>query len=223
MSARHVARTTQHPVHTVHRAGAAVLGVGLLVFAALGLANGLPFLATQGATVLGLSSNGLLSTISIVAGVVLVAAAAARGAVASTMTATIGGLFVLSGLAHLAVLHTPLNILAFRLPNVFFSLVAGMLLLFLGTYGRLAGGLPPDNPYRRNRSRRADEPLPRQREPEIRAGQQEMLDAEIAMGEGHPTAHQRALVEQELTDRRATERRRAYALAGRDERPRGRG
>lgn len=207
-----------HPVHTVHRAGAGLLGVGLWGFAALGFANGLAFFSTRGAPVLGLSSNGLLSAISVVAGAVLIAAAATRGPVASTVTAAMGALFVLSGLAHLAILHTPLNILAFQLPNVFFSLIAGMLLLFLGTYGRLAGGLPPDNPYRRDSSARA-EPHPPDRALETEDRRQEMLEAEIALGEGCPTPRQQELVEQELADERAYQRRRAWRLAGHEDSP----
>ncbi len=202
-----------HPVHTVHRAGAGLLGAGLWVFAALGFANGLDFFSTQGAPILGLSSNGLLSTISVVAGAVLVAAAAVRAQLASTVTAVVGGLFVLSGIAHLAILHTSLNILAFGLSNVFFSLIAGMLLLFLGTYGRVAGGLPPDNPYRRDSSHRTAPDSP-ERAPETPAQSQEMREAEIAMGDGHPTPRQQALVERELIEKRAYERRRAWRLAG---------
>lgn len=140
-----------HPVHVVHRVGAGLLGLGLWVFAALGFANGLPYLSTSGEWVLGLSSNGLLSTISLVAGAVLIAAAMWKGPAASTATAAIRAAFVLSGLVHLAILNTPLNVLAFRMPNVLFSVIAGLLLLVLGSYGRFAGGLPPDSPYRSHR------------------------------------------------------------------------
>jgi len=44
-----------------------------------------------------------------------------------------------------------LNLLAFRIPNVVFSFVAGALLLFLGSWGRFSGRLPDDNPYRQER------------------------------------------------------------------------
>jgi len=49
------------------------------------------------------------------------------------------------------VLGTQLNLLAFQISNVVFSFVAGGLLLFLGAWGRFAGHLPDDNPYRRER------------------------------------------------------------------------
>lgn len=211
----------QHPVHIVHRVSAAALGLGLWVFAALGFANGLAFFSTQGQSVLGLSSNGLLSTISAVAGAILLGSAVWGGPVASMVTAALGVLFLLSGLAHLAVLHTGFNILAFRLPNVFFSLIAGMLLLFVGLYGRLSGGLPPDNPYRQAHPRRTDRPDPAEQlaeqhtEPDEH--ERQLLEAEIAMGEGHPTDEQAELVEHEQAVRRRQERSRAYRRTiGRD-------
>jgi hypothetical protein len=37
-----------HPVHTLHRIDAVLLGVGLLVFATLGLLRGLGFFSTRG-------------------------------------------------------------------------------------------------------------------------------------------------------------------------------
>ncbi len=143
-----------HPLCKVYRVGAALFGGGLIIFGGLGFANQLAFLSTNGRQILGLSSNGLLSLISLVVGFVLVMAAVIGGPVSSTVTATIGGLFIVSGLANLAVLDTPLNLLAFKIQNVLFSLIAGMLMLFVGLYGRVSGGLPNDNPYVRARRRR---------------------------------------------------------------------
>lgn len=207
-------RTVQsHPVHTVHRIGAVLLGLGLWVFGILGLARGLEFFSTRGTVVLGLSSNGLLSVISLVAGAVLIGCAAWGGRQASTVTTFVGALFLLSGLVHLAILNSPLNVLAFRMPNVLFSLVAGLILLCTGLYGRLSGGLPPDNPYRREhpmRTRRPDpeEQLDDERQP-VETEEQQYRDAEIAMGEGHPTPEQTQLVMRDQARRRAVERARA--------------
>ncbi len=202
----------QHPVHVVHRVSAAVLGLGLWVFAGLGFAHGLRFLTTEGQTVLGLSSNGLLSTISVVAGALLLGAALRGGPVASTVTGALGVLFLLSGIVHLGILHTEFNILAFRLSNVFFSLVVGMLLLFVGLYGRVSGGLPPDNPYRQAHPRRKDRPLPQEQEQEalVDENEQRLEEAELAMGEGHATPEQTALVEHDQARRREEEYDRAY-------------
>ena len=41
--------------------------------------------------------------------------------------------------------------------NVIFSFVVGTVLLMFGFYGRVSGGLPPDNPYHRARHGRDPE------------------------------------------------------------------
>lgn len=135
----------------VHRVGAVVVALVITAFGILGLVGGLGFFDTRGAPVLGLSSNGLLSTISLVTAAILVGAAVRGGRLASTVMMVIGVLFLVSAFANLAVLRTSVNVLAFRLPNVFFSLGAGLVLLLLGAYGRLSAGLPTDNPYRLER------------------------------------------------------------------------
>ena len=63
-------------VFAVQRVGAVLVAVFLLVFGVLGFADGLDYFSTDGERILGLSSNGMLSTISVVVAVVLLAAAA---------------------------------------------------------------------------------------------------------------------------------------------------
>lgn len=195
----------------MHRIGAAVLGVGLCVFGTLGLVNQLGFLSIEGEEVLGLSTNGLLSTISIVVGVILIAASLRGGRISSTVTTIIGALFLLSGLLNLAVLDTKFNLLAFEIPNVIFSFIAGMMLLFLGCYGRFSGGLPADNPY--YQQRHPDELRPSAGDAGDRQARSEadrLLAAELAFGEGHATLEQEMLV-RENAQRRADEaHRRAW-------------
>lgn len=86
-------------------------------FGVLGFINQLEFFSTEGDRVLGLSSNGLLSTVSVVVGGVLIGAGARGGRTASTVTAVIGVLFLLSGLGNLAVLNTSANLLASASPT----------------------------------------------------------------------------------------------------------
>jgi hypothetical protein len=194
-----------HWVERVHRVGSVLLGLGLLVFGMLGFVDRLEFLSTQGQDVLGLSSTGALSAISLIVATVLIAAAVRGGRAASTTTAVVGGLFLLSGLVHLAILDTPVNLLAFRMPNVVFSLIAGMLLLFLGAYGRISAGLPADNPY--YRSRHPDEPhVPPQR----RAEEDGAIADEVAVAEGHATFEQVQRVRAEAQRRADEARRRAW-------------
>ncbi|WP_101258730.1 DUF4383 domain-containing protein [Streptomyces barkulensis] len=136
-----------HRLAGVYRYGAAVSGAILLVFGILGFANRLDFFDTTGSEIAGLSSNGLLSLISVTVGTLLIAGAAIGGNLASTLNMTVGVLFILSGFANLALLETSANILAFRMPNVIFSFLMGLVILTFGMYGRISGGLPHDNPY----------------------------------------------------------------------------
>lgn len=138
-------------LNRLHRIGAMVFGLGLGVFGILGLVNQLEPFSTEGQPVLGLSSNGLLSVVSLVVGSILVAAGVRGGRLASTVLVVVGTAFLLSGVVNVLVLDSPLNLLAFRMSNVIFSLVAGALLLFLGSWGRFSGGLPDGNPYQRER------------------------------------------------------------------------
>jgi len=149
-----------HPVHTVHRIGAAAIGAFLICFAVLGFARGLAFMATEGPVVLGLASNGLLAGISLVVGAVLLASAVIGGPPASTTSIVLGVLFILSGLVNSLLLGTRMNLLAFRPPNVVFSVVVGAVLLIMGSYGRITGGLPLDNPYHRDLSGDPVEAMP---------------------------------------------------------------
>jgi hypothetical protein len=146
-------RAPETPLDHLHRVGAVVFGIGLAGFGALGLASRLEMFSTSGRSVLGLSSNGLLAVVSLVVAAILVAAGLAGGRTASTVLVLAGSAFVLSGLVNALVLGTRLNLLAFRMPNVVFSFVAGALLLFLGAWGRFAGHLPDDNQYWRERHR----------------------------------------------------------------------
>ena len=180
-----VRRGTASGLDHLHRAGAVVFGLGLGAFGVLGLVNRLDFFSTTGRPVLGLSSNGALSTISLAVAVVLIAAGLRGGRMASTTLVVVGAAFVLSGLVNVLVLGTSLNLLAFRIPNVVFSFVAGALLLFLGAWGRFSGRLPDDNPYRRERhGNETPDPLPSHfDDPESATAARELAEAERAVAQ----------------------------------------
>ncbi len=135
----------------LHRVGAVLFGLGLGTFGVLGLVERLDWFSTSGAPVLGLSTNGLLSAVSLVVAVVLVAGGVRGGRTASTVLTVVGTAFLLSGVLNVLLLEGPYNLLAFRIPNVVFSLVSGGLLLILGAYGRFTGRLPDDSPYAEER------------------------------------------------------------------------
>lgn len=141
----------------VHRVGAVVVAAVIGLVGILGFVGGLAFFDTSGSPVLGLTTNGALSTVSLLTAAVLVAAAIRGGRLASTVMIVIGTLFLISAFGNLAVMGTSLNLFAFRLPNVFFSIGAGLVLLVLGAYGRISSKLPQDNPYRMERHPDEDE------------------------------------------------------------------
>ncbi|HEY2220850.1 DUF4383 domain-containing protein [Actinomycetospora sp.] len=136
-----------HHVHTVHRLAAASTGAFLLLFGVLGSVRAPAFLTTSGADVLGMSTNGLLATLSLLMGAALIFAAVRSGPVASTISLVAGGLFLASGMVNTMVMGSAMNVLSFGLVNVLFSLVVGAVLLILGAYGRFSGALPADSPY----------------------------------------------------------------------------
>ena len=116
---------------------------------------------------------------------ILIAAGLRGGRTASTVLVVIGAAFVASGLVNTLVLGTPLNLLAFRIPNVVFSFVAGALLLFLGAWGRFTGRLPDDNPYRQE-CHQGDNPdaLPTTcHDPDDIQAARELADAERAVAQ----------------------------------------
>jgi hypothetical protein len=197
-------------VFRVQRTGALCVGVFLLVFGLVGIAGGLSFFSTQGERILGLSSNGLLSTISIVVGLVLVGAALLGPRVASTVMIVLGCLFLLSALANLAVLRTSFNILAFEVSNVLFSIAVGLLLLTLGAYGRVSGNLPTDSPYAHEHAEDPRPPESYPSTPEEFAAEAAMREAEIAVSNHLGTEDQRRRVQAMALVHSRADRRRVW-------------
>jgi len=197
-------------VYPVQRDGAILVALFLLVFAGLGFASGQPFLSVEGRPVLGMSSNGLLSTVSVVVALVLLAAAARGPRAASTVMMVLGPLFLLSAFVNAFVLETRLNWLAFSLSNVIFSLVVGLVLLLLGTYGRIGGHLPPDSPYAHPAADESDYVDERPRTPEEVAAEEAMREAEIAVVQHAATAVQARRVQAMAQEHTRTDRRRVW-------------
>jgi hypothetical protein len=197
-------------VFTVQRIGALTVAAIIAVFGLLGFLGGLDFFSTDGGEVVGMSSNGLLSAISLLTAAVLVVAALRSPRVASTVMIVVGTLFLVSALANLAVLRTSFNILAFEIENVAFSVVAGLVLLLLGAYGRLTGNLPPDSPYAGHRTPPAPEPSEFPSTPAEFAAERAMRSAEIAVVQHIATADQRRRVAAMAQVHSRTDRRRVW-------------
>lgn len=197
-------------VYTVQRIGALTVAAMIFIFGVLGFAGGLDFFSTDGGPILGLSSNGLLSTVSVLTAAVLVASALRSPRTASTVMIVVGTAFLISALANLAVLQTSFNVLAFRFQNVVFSIVAGLFLLMLGAYGRISGNLPPDSPYARARPDDAPPPEAFPSTPAEFAAERAMRAAEIAVVNHVASADQRARVAAMAQVRSRGDRRRRW-------------
>ncbi|MEU0805614.1 DUF4383 domain-containing protein [Streptomyces sp. NPDC005970] len=136
-----------HRLSQIYRVGAGLVGLILVAFGILGLVHKIGFFDTGGASVAGLNTNGALSVLSIIIGVLLFVGMVIGGNFASTLNIVLGVAFLVSGFVNLALLETSFDFLAFRLQNVLFSFVVGLMLMWFGMYGRVSGGLPHDNPY----------------------------------------------------------------------------
>lgn len=136
-----------HRLSRFYRVGAGLMGLVLVAFGILGLIDRIGFFDTRGDTIAGLNTNGALSVLSITVGLLLFVGMVIGGNFASTLNMVLGILFILSGFVNLALLDRSFNPLAFRIPNVLFSFVVGLMLMFFGMYGRVSAGLPHDNPY----------------------------------------------------------------------------
>ncbi|MEZ0091697.1 DUF4383 domain-containing protein [Streptacidiphilus sp. EB129] len=144
-----------HRLGQVYRYSAGTIGLFLVVFGIFGFTNHVGFFSTHGDKVAGMSSNGLLSLLSVLFGVLLMAGAVRGGNDASTLNICVGVLFILSGFVNLGLLDGKHNFLAFHMQNVLFSFVVGVLLMMFGMYGRVTTHLPYDNPYWKERHPKA--------------------------------------------------------------------
>ncbi|MFJ8080901.1 DUF4383 domain-containing protein [Streptomyces sp. NPDC096205] len=157
-----------HRLSKVYRVGAGLMGLALLAFGILGLTNNIGFFDTGGDQVAGLNTNGALSVLSIVVGVLLFVGMVIGGNFASTLNMVLGVLFIINGLLNLGLLETEYNFLAFEIQNCLFSFVVGILLMTFGMYGRVGSALPHDNPYWR--ARHPGQAEAEQRAPDLSTG-----------------------------------------------------
>jgi hypothetical protein len=197
-------------VYAVQRTGAVLVAAFLLVFGLLGFASGQDFASTEGRSVLGMSSNGLLSTLSVVVAVVLLFAAARSPRTTSTVMMVLGPLFLLSAFVNSIVLGTRLNWLAFEISNVIFSVAVGLPMLLLGAYGRIGSRLPPDSPYVHASADDADYVDERPTTPEEVAAEEAMREAEIAVVQHAATPEQYRRVQAMAQVHTRADRRRVW-------------
>ncbi|KUP95757.1 DUF4383 domain-containing protein [Thermobifida cellulosilytica] len=158
-------RPADRRLGNVYRFGAALTGGVLVVCGLFGAADQSTLLTSEGEVVSGISATEARGFLMVAFGSLLLGGAVVGGTFASTVNIVLGAVFVLSGLTALAVLDTPYNLLALRMPNVICVFVVGVVLLTFGMYGRFSGRLPYDNPYWRSRHPHAVPEPPRRQRP----------------------------------------------------------
>lgn len=136
-----------HHLRPVYRAVAGLIGLYFLAFGILGTAAswGDPLFDRGAVWVLGLRTNLAWSLLAAVLGVVVLAAVVIGGNLYQRVTTVAGwGLLVLA-VFHLAVLQTEVNILNFSMVDVLACMVAGLLLITAGLYGRVQPAGAPEH------------------------------------------------------------------------------
>jgi hypothetical protein len=127
-----------HHLQPLYRVLAALCGLYVLAFGVVALIQirdtdtfareGLPW-------VLGLRANRAFAILSVVAGVVLIVGAVVGGMLDRWINMIGGVVFILAGMAMMALMETELNILGFTMTTCIVSFVIGLVLLTAGLYG----------------------------------------------------------------------------------------
>jgi hypothetical protein len=128
-----------HPLRPLYRALAGLIGVYVLVFGVVGFfrTQGMDVFANKGEWVLGLTTNPAFSVLSVVNGLILVAAVLIGRNLYHLLSLVAGSVFMAAGLAMLVLLRTDLNFLGFTMTNCIVSFVFGTVVLAAGLYGRV--------------------------------------------------------------------------------------
>ena len=127
-----------HPLRPLYRFLAALTGLYVLLFGIVGLvdSSGHAPLSRDHIVALGLRTNMAFSVLSIVVGLVVVAAAVIGRNVDFAVFLFGGLVFLVSGMAMLVVLQTSLNVLNFTVATCVVSFLIGLVLVTAGLYGR---------------------------------------------------------------------------------------
>jgi hypothetical protein len=128
-----------HHLRPLYRVLAALSGLYVLVFGIAAVAHVADggFFARDGLpTVLGLRGNRAFASLSILAGVALIAAAVIGGNLDRWVNLIAGVVFLSAGMAMMTVMQTGLNLLGFTMTTCIVSFVIGLVLFAAGLYGR---------------------------------------------------------------------------------------
>jgi hypothetical protein len=133
-----------HRLGPFYRVCAGLCGLYVLAFGVVGFAKtaGMDFFAEDDLPeALGLKTNRAFAVLSIVMGAIVVAGAVIGRNIDHLINLVGGGVFLVSGMAMLAFLHTDLNFFGFEVSTCVVSFIFGMVLLTAGLYGKVG---PPE-------------------------------------------------------------------------------
>ncbi|GAA0817189.1 DUF4383 domain-containing protein [Spirilliplanes yamanashiensis] len=128
-----------HRFRGTYRGLAALCGLLFLVAGIVGIivTSGGEFFSRGSHWALGLRTNPAQAWLSVVIGVVLVAAAAIGGNVHHRVSSGGGWALMVLGVFGLAVLQTDVNVFNFSVVNIIVLLVTGLVVLLAGLYGKV--------------------------------------------------------------------------------------
>jgi hypothetical protein len=128
-----------HPLRPLYRVIGGLAGLYVLLFGIVGLVgtSGTDLFGHPSVYALGLRTNLAFSLLSIVAGVVIVAGTVIGRNVDQTVNWYGGWVFMVAGMAMLALLETDANFLNFSVATCVVSFVIGLALMVSGLYGKV--------------------------------------------------------------------------------------
>lgn len=137
-----------HQLRPLWRVLAFLAGVYILVFGIIGFIQsrdaGLDWFAQTGQpTVMWLKANPAFSVMSIVVGAIVVLGALIGRNIDRWINLLAGALFLLAGMAMMALLRTDLNFLGFTMSACIASFILGFIMFTAGLYGRV--GTPAEH------------------------------------------------------------------------------
>ncbi|MFI7607034.1 DUF4383 domain-containing protein [Micromonospora sp. NPDC049366] len=128
-----------HPARPIYRAIGGLTGLYLVVFGALGVIEsaGNPFFAQDDTQVLGQGTNLGFSLLSILLGVLVLAGTALGRNIDVAINQWLAYALMVISLGGLAFIRTDANLFNFSIVTVMVVMVAGLVLLMCGMYGKV--------------------------------------------------------------------------------------
>lgn len=147
-----------HPLRPLYRALAALVGAYVLTFGIVGLTRtwGHPLFDRSSTWALSLRTNLAFSLLSVIVGLAILITALIGGKTGHFANLTAGVVFLVAGIAMMAVLQTSANFLNFSMSTVILSLIFGLLFLITGLYDKVGSA---DDEEAENRFRRMPVPV----------------------------------------------------------------